>query len=199
MEYSPLVERIAGEGAQAWEIHTAAVKAKNECEDVILLSVGDPDLATPEPVVDSAVTALRDGDTHYTEVTGNLRLRTLIAEHFAASGGWPAGADNVCVVSGAQNGLFFASMLLLHAGDEMIVLEPNYVTYEATIAAAGARPVFVPTQADAGFRPNPAAIRAAITDNTRAILLANPNNPTGVVITADELAEIAAIAREHDL
>lgn len=199
MNYSPLVKRIAGEGAEAWTIHTEALKAQARGEDIILLSIGDPDFDTPKPVTDAAVAALHDGDTHYTEVIGERWLRDAIASRFAASGGNPASADNVCVVSGTQNGLFFASMLLLTAGDEVIVLEPNYVTYEATIGASGAKPVFVSTQADAGFRPDPKAIRSAITANTRAIMLSNPNNPTGINMTADELAAIAAIAREHDL
>jgi aspartate/methionine/tyrosine aminotransferase len=199
MDYSPLVECIAGEGAEAWTIHTEAMEARARGEDIILLSVGDPDLDTPQPVVDSAIAALREGDTHYTELIGEPRLRAAIAADFAARGGWSAGADNVCVVSGAQNGLFFASMLLLRRGDEVIVLEPNYVTYEATIAASGARPRLVSTPPEAGFRPDPAAIRRAVTADTRAILLTNPNNPTGVVLSAQELAEIAAIARDNDL
>lgn len=199
MEYSPLVKRIAGEGAEAWTIHTEAVDAQARGENIIVLSIGDPDLDTPEPIADAAVAALRDGDTHYIEVTGESRLREAIASDFEASGGGSTRPDNVCVVSGTQNGLFFASMLLLGADDEVIVLEPNYVSYEATIGASGAQPVLVPTHTDSGFRPDTDAIRQAVTANTRAILLSNPNNPTGVNMTPDELAAVAAIAREHDL
>src|SRR5699024_5992244 len=117
MKYSPLVERIAGEGAEAWTIHFEAVRAQARGEDIILLSVGDPDMDTPEPITEAAVTALRGGDTHYSETIGEQPLRQAIAAHFAATGGGPAEADNVCVVSGTQNGLFFAAMLLLGAGD----------------------------------------------------------------------------------
>ncbi|MDZ7749900.1 MAG: 5-guanidino-2-oxopentanoate decarboxylase [Halofilum sp. (in: g-proteobacteria)] len=183
MHYSPLVERIAGEGAAAWDIYHEAQEAQARGEDVIVLSVGDPDLDTPAPVVDAAVDALRAGHTHYTASVGEWPLRRAIARHFVDHGGWQAGPENVCVVSGAQNGLFFASMLLLGRGDEVIVLEPNYVTYEATIAVSGAQRVPVATRAADGFRPDPAAIAAAVTPRTRAILFANPNNPTGVVMT----------------
>lgn len=199
MNFSPLVERIAGEGAAAWDLHAEAVAARSRGEDVILLSVGDPDLDTPEPITEAAISALRAGDTHYTEVLGMYPVREAIARYFAGHGGWQAGPENVCIVSGAQNGLFFASMLLLRAGDEAVMLEPGYVTYEATIGASGATPVAVPTRADDGFRADPDAIAAAITSRTRALLLTNPNNPTGVVMTGGELAAIAEIARRHDL
>lgn len=199
MDYSPLVDRIAGEGAAAWDIHNHALAAQARGDDVIVLSVGDPDLDTPEPIVDAAVASLRAGHTHYTEALGEQPLRAAIARDFAAHGGWAAGADNVCVVSGAQNGLFFASMLLFRNGDEVITLQPSYVTYEATIAVSGAREVPVPTRAADRFRPDPGAIAAAVTPRTRALLITNPNNPTGVVMTPAELEAIAAIAREHDL
>ncbi|HSH40741.1 MAG TPA: aminotransferase class I/II-fold pyridoxal phosphate-dependent enzyme [Arenicellales bacterium] len=199
MKFSSLVDRIAGEGAAAWDLHAEAAAALDRGEDVILLSVGDPDLDTPEPVTAAAISALRGGDTHYTEAAGMAPLREAIARHFSAGAGPAVGPENVCVVPGAQNGLFFASMLLLQPGDEALTLEPCYVTYEATIGASGAKPVMVPTRAADGFRPDPDAIAAAVTPRTRALLITNPNNPTGVVMTADELDAIAGIARRHDL
>lgn len=199
MKFSPLVDRIAGEGAAAWDLHAEAAAAAERGDDVILLSVGDPDLNTPGPVTEVAISALRAGDTHYTEALGNWPVREAVARHFAGHGGWQAGPENVCIVSGAQNGLYFASMLLLQPGDEAVMLEPGYVTYEATIGASGAAPVMVGTRAAAGFRPDPDAIAAAVTPRTRALFLTNPNNPTGVVMTRDELEAIAAIARQHDL
>ena len=198
MDYSPLTARIAGEGAAAWRIHSAALEARARGEDVIVLSVGDPDLDTPAPVVEGAVAALRGGATHYTPVEGEPALRRAIAAH-AAAPGWAPGPDNVCVACGAQNGLFFASMLLLRPGDEVVVPDPCYVTYEATVRASGAEPVRVPSPAEGGFRPDVEAMARAVTPRTRAILIATPNNPTGVVTTAEELAAIAAIARRHDL
>lgn len=199
MDYSPLVECIAGEGAAAWDIHQQALAAQARGEDVIVLSVGDPDLDTPAPIVDAAIEALHAGDTHYPPPLGEWRLREAVARAFAGAGGWAAGPRNVCIVSGAQNGLFFASMLLCRDGDEVIVMEPNYVTYEATIAASGARQVRVPTREANGFRPDPDAIAAAITPRTRALLITNPNNPTGVVMAPPELEAIAAVACDHDL
>lgn len=199
MDYAPLVDRLAGEGAAAWNIHFDALAAKERGEDVIVLSVGDPDLDTPAPIVDRAVQALRGGDTHYASLIGEPALRRAIAADFHTQGGWNADIDNVCVVAGAQTGLFFATMLLTRPGDEVIVLTPTYVTYEATVRASGAEPVLVECRGDAGFRPDPAAIEAAVTPRTRAILFANPNNPTGVALRESELAGLADIARRHDL
>ena len=199
MNYAKLVKRIADDGAAAWNIHFDALAAQARGEDVIVLSVGDPDLATPESVVESAVRGLRAGDTHYTALTGEPALRTAIAADFRNAGGWEAGPENVCVVAGAQTGLYFATLLLTGPGDEVLVLQPCYVTYDATIRAGGAEPVAVGPASGAGFRPDPAAIEAAITPRTKAILFANPNNPTGTAMTRDELSQIADIAKRHDL
>ncbi len=199
MQFSQRVQQIAGEGAAAWNIHDHALKAQSRGEDIIALSVGDPDLATPAAIVERAHEALAAGDTHYTDGIGEHALRAIIARHFTARSGCDVGPDNVCVTSGAQNALFFASMLLLGPGDEAIMLRPGYVTYEATIGASGATPVAVDLRAEDDFRPDPDAIRAAITPRTRALFITTPNNPTGVVLTHAELAAIAEIAREHDL
>ncbi len=199
MEFSSRVERIGGEGAEAWAIHEQALAAQARGEDVRVLSVGDPDLATPAPIVERAQQALADGDTHYTPGLGEHELRCAVARRFAAQSGQTVGAEHVGIVSGAQNGLFFTSMLLLGPGDEALMLCPAYVTYEATIAASGATPVIVDMPAANGFRPEPEAIEAAITPRTRALFLTTPNNPTGAVLGPDELEAIADIARRHDL
>lgn len=199
MRFSTLVHRLDSPGGRAWDIHNAAQDAKAAGRDVIFASVGDPHFDTPEPVTARAVEALRAGDTHYSEIAGRQPLRAAIAARLAAEDGRAVAADNVIVVAGAQNGLFAAALCLLEPGCEVIVVEPAYVTYEATFGLTGATLVRVGTSADTGFRPDPAAIAAAVTPRTRAILLSNPNNPTGTVATAAELDGIAAIATAHDL
>ncbi len=199
MAFSPLVQRIADEGAAAWEIHAAAVAAARRGADVCLLSVGDPDLATPRAVTDTAVESLRRGRTHYTDVLGEPELRRAIAAQAADQTGLAIDAANVCVTAGAQNALFTAALLCLQPGDEVLVPDPCYVTYEATIRITGATPVRVSPRADSDFRPDPAALAAAITDKTKAIWLTTPNNPTGVTLTPAELDALADLARRHDL
>lgn len=199
MRFSPRVERISGKGAAAWAIHSEAIAAQRAGADIIVLSIGDPDFATPAPIIDTAVAAMRAGDTHYSDIQGRLALRQAIARDHHESGGAEVGPENVIVLAGAQNALFSASLCLFEPGDEVIVLDPMYVTYEATIRVSGASLVPVAPVPESGFRPDPRAIERAVTLNTRAILFANPSNPSGVAMTRDELEAIAAIARRHDL
>lgn len=199
MRYSPRVDRLSGKGADAWEIHHTAVAARRAGADVIMLSLGDPDFATPERIVDAAVAALRAGDTHYTDIPGRPALRAAIARDHFERGGAEVTAENVIVLAGAQSALFSASLCLFSPGDEVIVLEPIYVTYAASIQVSGAVVVPVPPRPDSGFRPDLAAIERAVTPKTRAIMLATPNNPSGVVMSEAELEGIADIARRHDL
>ncbi|HEX9906469.1 MAG TPA: aminotransferase class I/II-fold pyridoxal phosphate-dependent enzyme [Propylenella sp.] len=199
MRFSPRVDRISGEGAAAWKIHSAAMAARRAGADIIVMSIGDPDFATPPPIVERAVAALRAGDTHYTEIPGRPALRAAIARQHREGGGAEAGAANVIVLAGAQNALFAASLCLLSPGDEVLVPEPMYVTYEATVHVSGATLVSVPSRPGGGFRPDLDAIERAVTPRTRAILFANPNNPSGVVMSRAELEGMAGIARRHDL
>jgi arginine:pyruvate transaminase len=199
MQYSDLVKRIAGEGADAWKTHYAASVAKHSGEDVIILSVGDPDLETPPAVIDRAVARMRGGDTHYTPVAGREALRTAIALAHTRRTGQRVEADNTIFLAGAQNALFTASLCLAGAGDEVLAFEPLYPTYPATIEASGARMVRVPVQAGSAFRPDLAALAAAITPRSRAIFFATPNNPSGHIMSAADLSVIGDLAERHAL
>src|ERR1700731_1898979 len=192
MRYSPLVKRIAGDGADAWLIHYEARAAQERGEDVILLSVGDPDLETPAPVLERAIERLRGGDTHYTPATGRQHLREAIAASHQARTGQPVGAANVIFLAGAQNALFVTSLCIAAPGDEVIALEPLYPSYPATHEKSGA-PVAQ------GFRLDLGKLEAAITPRTRALFFATPNNPSGVILSAADLAVIGDLARRHSL
>jgi len=199
MHYAPRVDRVSGEGAAAWHIHGEAQAALRQGKDVIVMSVGDPDFATPAPIVARAVQALEAGDTHYTGIEGRSALRQAIAAEAMRCGAPAVSEHNVIVLAGAQNALFTASLCLFSPGDEVVVLDPMYVTYEATIGVSGAQLVRVPSMGDRGFRPDVDAFEAAITPRTRAILFSTPANPSGVVMSREELASIAEIAKRHDL
>lgn len=199
MRFSPFVERISGHGVAAWDIHHEAFEAQRQGADVIILSVGDPDFATPDFITAAAVGALQAGDTHYSEIPGRPDLRQAIAGRYGKRLGREISASSVITLAGAQNALFAASLCLLQAGDEVLVLDPMYVTYEATLKASGATLVRVTCDAEKGFRPDLSRLEAAITPRSRAIFLSNPNNPTGVVLNADELRGIARLAIAYDL
>ena len=199
MKFSPLVARIGGDGADAWRTHHEARLARERGEDVLLLSVGDPDLETPAPVLERAIACLRAGDTHYTPAPGRPALREAIAALHRSRTGHAAAAGNALFFAGAQNALFAASLCLAGPGDEVIALEPLYPTYPATIEVSGARLVRAPAPAALGFRPDLAALAKLITPRTRAIFLATPNNPSGVILTAANMAAIGDLAERHSL
>ena len=197
MKFSPLTQRIGGDGADAWLTHYQAVAARERGEDVIVLSVGDPDLETPAPVIERAIAQLRGGDTHYVPAAGRPALRAAIARAHTARCGQAVTAANVVYLAGAQNALFAASLLLAGPGDEVVTFEPMYPTYPATLEASGAR--LVPAPAGRGLRPDLKALAALITARTRALFWASPNNPSGVVLDEAELGVIGELARRHDL
>lgn len=199
MHYSSLVDRLAGKRTDAWQIHYAAQQAQARGEEVFILSVGDPDFATPASISERAVSALLAGDTHYSDVSGRPALRQALAAMHSEQTGQMVSEEQVIVVAGAQNGLFAVALCLCQPGDEVLVPEPMYLTYEASIRASGATLVPVAVDVERGFHLRPGALAAAITPRTRAIFLATPNNPSGAVLSRAELEEVAQLAQQHDL
>jgi len=199
MKYSSVVKRISGEAVAAWDIHFAACEAQERGEDVIILSIGDPDFPTDSRVCAAVTEALAAGDTHYTDMSGRLPLREAIAARQRKVLGIECSAEQVAVVAGTQNGLYSVATCLFEAGDEVLVPEPMYLTYPASIGAGGATLVPIKQPAEHDFRLSRQMLEAAITPRTRGIAIATPNNPSGNVYTDAELEAIAALAIEHDL
>jgi len=199
MHYSSLTRRIQGEGSAAWALHYEANRRRDAGEPVIILSVGDPDFDTPAPVVEAAIRSLRAGDTHYASIQGLPRLREAIARRHALATGQPWDPAQVAVLPGAQCGLYSVAQCLLQAGDEVIVIDPWYVTYEAVFGACHADVVRVPARPQDGFQPRVAEIAAAVTPRTRALVINSPHNPTGAVLPRAAWLELAALCRRHDL
>ncbi len=199
MKYAPLVNRIAGDGARAWDIHTLAQQRLERGEDVIVLSVGDPDFDTPGAIVDVAIDSLRRGRHHYTASLGLDELREAIAGNHQRDTGQPVSGANVAILAGAQNAMMATALCVLGPGDEVIVPEPRYVTYDGLVGTCGATLVPVALDPEDGFQLDPARIEAAISPATRAVLVNTPHNPTGSVLRRDVLIELAAICQRHDL
>ena len=197
MRFSALVDRISRDGADAWVTHYHALAARGRGEDVILLSVGDPDLEPPPTVIERVIEGLRAGDVHYTPAAGRPALLQAIARAHTARTGQVVAGENVVYLAGVQNALFVASMCIAGPGDEVITFDPMYATYPATIEVSGARMIRAAT--GAGFRPDIGELESRVTARTRAILWASPGNPSGVIINEEELDAIARIARRHDL
>jgi arginine:pyruvate transaminase len=199
MRYATRVHRLGGPEAAAWDVHNEALARRAQGEDIILLSVGDPDFPTPAPIVAAAKASLDRGRTHYAEIAGQPELRAAVAAAHGRLSGLTVGADQVVVLPGAQSALFAACQCLLEPSDAVLVPEPIYVTYPATIAAAGAEIVRVPLTASRGFHLDLAALEAAVAPGVRAILINTPHNPTGAVMTRAELEAVADLCRRHNL
>jgi arginine:pyruvate transaminase len=199
LRFSPLVDRIGGQGADAWRVHVTARQARAAGREIIFLTVGDPDQETAPPIIDATIQALRDGHTRYSAIAGHPALRAAIAARTNRLSGAECEPDNVIIVPGAQAGLFCALQCLAGPGDEVILPEPRYATYEAVIGAAGAAMVAVPLRSEHGFHPDIAELARAVTPRTRAIWINSPHNPTGAVLTGPELDGIAELCRRHDL
>jgi arginine:pyruvate transaminase len=199
MKFASIVDRLDTAASYAWAIHDKARERRNSGEDIILLSVGDPDFDTPPAITDAAIASLRAGRTHYGGFAGGQEFRQAVAERYASQTGQTIAAEQVVICPGAQNGLYATTLCLVESGDEVIVPEPRYVTYEAVVDASGASRVDVPLDVERGFHLDPDKVAAAITDRTRMILLNTPHNPTGMVMTREELEAIAELALRHDL
>ena len=199
MRFASVVKRLDSDAADAWAIHDRARELKEAGEDIILLSVGDPDFDTPPAITEAAIASLRAGRTHYGGFAGGAEFRRAIADRHLERTGQSIAPEQVVICPGAQNGLYATVLCLVESGDEVIVPEPRYATYGGVVDAAGATRVDVPLDVERGFHLNPDEVAAAVTDRTRMILLNTPHNPTGMVMTRDELEGIADIALRHDL
>ncbi|MBN1262096.1 MAG: pyridoxal phosphate-dependent aminotransferase [Anaerolineae bacterium] len=169
-------------------------------EDVISLGIGEPDFDTPEPIIRAGVAALEQGATHYTSNSGLMELRRAIAQHMDSRYEQTYNpASEILVTVGVSEALYLAMAALLDPGDEIIIPEPCFVSYEPAVQLVGATPVKVPCYAEDGFQVTAEAIEAAVTTHTKALFIASPNNPTGTVLSRERLNEIAAVAKRHNL
>lgn len=199
MRFATRTSRFGGEGAEAWIVHDLAVERLHRGEDVILLSIGDPDFDTPVPIIDAAARSLAAGRTHYAPAAGEPALREAIAVQASHALGFPVPAGRVVVFPGAQAALFALAQCLFDPGDEVLVPEPAYVTYEGLLGAAGAIMRQVPLRAERSFRLDARDVAGAITPHTRGLLLNFPHNPTGALLGTEEAAGMAELCQRHDL
>jgi len=166
-------------------------------KDVISLSVGEPDFATPPHVVAAAKAALDAGDTKYTPVAGTQRLREAAALHFRRDLGLTVSPEQVIVSAGGKQAIFHALLATLDPGDEVLIPSPWWVSYPEIVRFAGAEVVDMPTNAAGGFRITAEQLEAAITPNTRWLLLNSPGNPTGATYPAEELRALGQVLARH--
>lgn len=199
MRYAAITERLAGLGGAKWAVHARARAMKAAGREVIELTIGEPDVATPPELMAIAAKAMLAGRTGYSNGQGEPGLLAALAARYSARRGRAILPAQIMCFPGTQTTLYAVLMGLVGPGDEVLLGDPMYATYEGLIAATGARMVPVPLLANAGFRIRAEDIADRITPATRVIFLNSPHNPTGAVLTRDDFAAIGALAKAHDL
>ncbi len=167
--------------------------------DAISLGVGEPDFVTPWEIRDAAIKSIQKGYTAYSSNSGIKPLRAEIAEYLDARFGVRYSPDEVIVTIGASEAIDLSLRALLNAGDEVIVPDPSYVSYCPAIALAGGVAVPVACTPESGLKPTPQTLERAITPKTKAVILPYPNNPTGTVLTREELNTLCEVIIRHNL
>lgn len=199
MKYAAITDRLQNLGGAKWDVHVRARAMKAAGEKVIELTIGEPDVPTPATLADIACTSMVAGRTGYSNGRGEANTLAALAARYTKRLGRAIGTDQIICLPGTQTALYAVMMTLAQTGDEIIVGDPMYATYEGVIAASGAKVVPVALRPERGFRIEVKDIAAAITPQTRVIFLNSPHNPTGAVLTHADLEAIGALARKHDL
>ena len=194
---SKLSKRI--DGQPMFKLLDKVKKLEQEGRDIIHFEIGDPDFETPENIANAGIDAIKNGFTHYTSSYGITEFRQKICETTEKSRGFKPDLNQVLVTPGANIAIFYAISCVVDPGEEIIVPDPGFPTYYSTIKMCDVIPVRVPLLESNKFRMNPKDIENSITEKTRMIIINSPQNPTGSVMTEEEIKMTYDIAKKHDL
>ena len=183
----------------AFVVLARARQLEAEGRNIIHLEIGEPDFDTPEHVKNEGIASIRRNRTHYTPAQGIAELRDAIAEHVSRSRGIPVTRDNVIVSPGAKPIIALTLMALLNPGDEVVIPDPAYPAYRSIVTYVGAMAVSVPLLERKNFRLELEALEAAITSKTKVLVINSPHNPTGGILTPEDIRGIADISRRRDI
>lgn len=185
------------EESQTLEMAKKARELSAKGVKVINLSLGEPDFATPQFIIDAAKKALDDGYTKYTPVAGFLDLRQAISDKFLRDNGLKYSPNQIVVSTGAKHSIMNVILALVNPGDEVIIPNPYWVSYSEMVKLASGKPVFVPSNVTNNYKSPASAIEAAITDKTKMFLFSSPCNPSGSAYSKQELKEIADVFEKY--
>jgi aminotransferase len=192
-------EEVRAVAADGTKLRYKLMEMAAQVKDAIQLGRGDPDLDTPPHIVAAAEAAMRQQITGATPVQGLPELRQAVAHKLRQDNGLPVDASNVIITTGGQEGLFLIMQALLDPGDEILVPDPRYTSYDDAIHNAGGQMVMIPTDHADAFNLRAEAVEAAITPKTKALLIVTPSNPTAGIVTEERLRQIAEVAVRHNL
>lgn len=198
MRYASITERLDGLGSGKWALHIAARQMAHDGVDVIQLTIGEPDLPPDRALLDECARAMYAGRTRYSNGRGEPAVVAALVEKYRKRRDDVTSANVLCF-PGTQTALFTVMLGLVEKGDVVLTGDPLYATYEGVVASTGARLATVPLRAEQRFHLQAADLEKAITPNTRVLLLNNPHNPSGAVLSPREVAEIGEVCRKHDL
>lgn len=199
MKFSRAINRMSMDTSTVWGVHDKATALKAAGEDIILFSIGDPDLPTLDITVNHAIDSLKAGRTHYSPGSGEEELRQAIADIETRASGKATNIEQIVIHPGGTNAIFTTLSCLLDEGDDILIPSPMYVGYQGLLAATGASVVHVPLEAANNFSLDVAAVKQAFTANTRVLFLNTPGNPGGNIISEDQLRELAAFCLEREV
>ncbi len=183
--------------SQTIAISTKARQLKAAGRDIISLSAGEPDFDTPAHIKQAAIAAIERGDTKYTDVAGTLALRQAVAAKFKRDSNIDYKPEEIIVSPGGKQVIFNAMLATIEAGDEAIIPTPCWVSYPDIVQLAEGKPVFVPCSQNHGFKLRAEDLEAAITPNTKWLILNSPSNPTGAAYSAEDLRPICDVLLRH--
>ena len=183
----------------AFEVLAKAKALEAQGKEIVHLEIGEPDFDTPKNITEAAIKALRDGWTHYNPSAGLPELRETIAQDIAKSRGLKVNRDMVVVTPGAKPIMFFVILALVNEGDEVIYPNPGFPIYESVIEFVGAKAVPIKLREENDFRLDTDELKKLVTHKTKLIIINSPQNPTGGILTQDDLREIADIALARDI
>lgn len=168
-------------------------------KQIFNLLLGEPDFPTPEPITETAIDSLRNGDTHYTSNFGLAELRRILADKFITENNIQASADEILITSGASEAIFLSMMAVINEGDDVLIPCPTWMNYASACRLAGGNPVLVPLHgSNSEFSLDLEVLKQSMTPRTRMLVLTNPGNPTGVTYNREALMAISELAMKHD-
>ena len=198
MRYASITDRLSGLGSGKWALHLQARAMISAGLPVIELTIGEPDLPPDRALLDEAARAMYAGRTKYSNGRGEPAVVAALVEKYRKRRP-DVTEDNILCFPGTQTALFAVLLGLAEAGDEVLVGDPLYATYEGVVASSGAQIRTVPLRPENNFHMKAEDLEAAITPKSRVLLLNNPHNPSGAVLTRDEVKAIGEVCRKHDL
>lgn len=197
MKFAQRMEKLSPSVTMA--ITAMARELKAQGKDILSFSAGEPDFDTPEVIKEAAMQAIKDGHTKYTAVEGTVETKKAIINKLKKDHGLDYELDEIIVSNGAKHSLFNLFQCLIEEGDEVIIPAPYWVTYPEQVKFSDGTPVFIETDDSTNFKITAEQLKAAITPNTRILLLNTPSNPTGGVYTKEELLSLGEVLKGTDI